>query len=246
MITLIHDGTFEGLLSCIYEAFYSRETPDSICGAHEFTPNLLSANINVVTDLEKAERVSHAIKSKISSDALRKINHAFLSEQESTGMIIFNYLKHGFKLGGKVDLHVNHDVVLAIDRLEWSVKLEMHRMLGFVRFKEIGDFFYSAIEPDNNILSLISGHFADRLRGECFILHDLRREVAFFYNRGESGYAPLLKCESECFLRDGRDRFYEELWRDFYEIIAVEGRKNPKLQRNYMPVRYWKHLTEFR
>lgn len=246
MITLIHDGTFEGLLTTIYEAFYSREKPDTICGVHEFTPNLLSTNINVITDLEKARKVSRAIRSKISSDAMRKINYAYLSELECAGMIIFNYLKLGFKVGSKVDLYMNDDVVLAINKLEWKVKLESHRMLGFVRFKAIGDFFYSAIEPDNNILSLISGHFAARLFCECFILHDLRREIAFFYNRGESGFAPLLKCESECFLKDSRDHFYAELWREFYETISIEGRRNPRQQRNYMPVRYWKHLTEFK
>lgn len=246
MITLIHDGSFEGLLTTIYEGFYSRETPDIICGIHEFTPNLLSTNINVITDLDKARKVSQAIKSKISSEAMRKINYAFLSEQESTGMIIFNYLKLAFKLGSKVDLYMNDDVVLAINKLEWKVKLESHRMLGFVRFKGIGDFFYSAIEPDNNVLSLISGHFAARLGCECFILHDLKREIAFFYNRGKSGYAPLLKKESECFLRDDRDHFYAELWREFYETIAIEGRKNPRQQKNYMPVRYWKHLTEMK
>lgn len=246
MITLIHDGTFEGLLSCIYEAFYSREKPDTICGIHEFTPNLLSTNINVTTDLEKAKKVSQAIKSKISSDAMRKINYAYLSEQECAGMIIFNYLKLGFKLGSKVDLHMNHDAVLGINKLEWKVKIERHRMLGFVRFKGIGDFFYSAIEPDNNVLSLISGHFAARLRSECFILHDLKREIAFFYNKGESGYAPLLKKESECFSKDNRDHFYTELWKEFYETISIVDRKNLKLQKNYMPVRYWKHLTELK
>lgn len=246
MITLIHDGTFEGLLTTIYEGFYSKEIPDTICGIQEFTPNLLSTNINVITDMDKAKKVSQAIKSNISSDAMMKINYAYLSEQESSGMIIFNYLKLGFKLGAKVDLHMNHDAVLGINKLEWKVKIERHRMLGFVRFKAIGDFFYSAIEPDNNVLSLISGHFAARLRCECFILHDLKREIAFFYNRGESGYAPLLKSESECFLRDNKDHFYAELWREFYETISIEGRKNPKQQKNYMPVRYWKHLTELK
>ena len=246
MIRLIYDGTFEGLMTAIYEAFYIKEIPDTICGIDELTPNLLATDITIETNLEKADKVCSAIKSKISRNAMEKVNYAYLSELESAGMAIYGYLKLGFKVGSRVDCHLSHDALLAIDKLVWKVKLERHRMLGFVRFKSVGDFFYSAIEPDHNILSLISGHFKDRLINERFIIHDLKRGIAFFNNRGDSVYAPLSKLEAQRFLKDNNDELYAELWKEFFDTVAVEGRDNPKLQKNYMPVRYWKHLTEMK
>ena len=38
---------------------------------------------------------------------------------------------------------------------------------------------------------------------------------------------------------------FRELWRLFYDTIAVEGRINPKLRRGNMPMRYWQNMTEF-
>ena len=38
---------------------------------------------------------------------------------------------------------------------------------------------------------------------------------------------------------------YRDLWKTFYQAIAIEERKNPKLQRNMMPLRYREYMTEF-
>jgi probable DNA metabolism protein len=34
------------------------------------------------------------------------------------------------------------------------------------------------------------------------------------------------------------------LWKTFHRTVAIENRINPALQRQFMPARYWKHLTE--
>ena len=41
------------------------------------------------------------------------------------------------------------------------------------------------------------------------------------------------------------ERRYQDLWRRFYDTIAVEGRINPQLRRGNMPMRYWPNMTEF-
>jgi len=41
------------------------------------------------------------------------------------------------------------------------------------------------------------------------------------------------------------ERFYRDLWRRFYDTIAIEGRYNPKLRMTHMPKRYWGTMTEF-
>ena len=38
---------------------------------------------------------------------------------------------------------------------------------------------------------------------------------------------------------------YAELWKTFFASIAIEERRNPKCQRNMLPLRYRKYITEF-
>ena len=41
MITYIYDGSFEGLLTSIYEAFYARIKPDDIKASEDYIENFL-------------------------------------------------------------------------------------------------------------------------------------------------------------------------------------------------------------
>ena len=40
------------------------------------------------------------------------------------------------------------------------------------------------------------------------------------------------------------EKEYRRLWKNYFDNIAIRERTNPRCQRNFMPVRYWKHLTE--
>ena len=80
MLRYIFDGTFEGLLTCIYEAFYRRQSPDSICCWYQLQEDLISCCTEIRTDQEKADRVLKSIRSKISAKALDHAFHAYLSK----------------------------------------------------------------------------------------------------------------------------------------------------------------------
>ncbi|MCM0649696.1 TIGR03915 family putative DNA repair protein [Clostridium swellfunianum] len=246
MICYIFDGSFEGLLTSIYEAYYSKKKPEEIIPQWQFQATLLTEPIHIQTDIVKSKRVYEAIKTKISKDALKIIYHVYLSELEGCCTLIYNYIKLGFKLGSEIDLHLHRDCVLGMHNTEKKVTYECHRMLGFVRFKSIDNMFYSAIEPDHNILGLIASHFASRLPNENWIIHDLKRNLALFYNKKEWIVTELTKVKAEDFIVMEEPELYETLWKEFYQTIAIEDRKNPRLQKRMMPARYWKHLTELR
>ena len=40
------------------------------------------------------------------------------------------------------------------------------------------------------------------------------------------------------------ERLFKQLWKTYFKAISIRERLNPRKQRNDMPVRYWKHLTE--
>jgi probable DNA metabolism protein len=40
------------------------------------------------------------------------------------------------------------------------------------------------------------------------------------------------------------EKLFQEMWKTYFKSIAIKERINPKLHKQNMPVRYWKHLTE--
>lgn len=245
MICYIYDGTFEGLLTSIYEAYYKREKPEKILREDEFIPTLITLPIFIKTDEVKASKVYEAIKTKISSNSLKFCFYVYLSEVKDSGSIIYHYVKLGFKIGKTIDMHLHEDDVLKVIKIVKKVIWEHHRMLGFVRFKEIhNNFLYSPIEPDHNIVALITPHFTERLSNENFIIHDLKREIASIYNKSQWSMMPLSKEHGIKLSTEIKEGLYEELWKEYFNSTVIHSRLNPKLQRMHMPKRYWKFLTE--
>lgn len=245
MIYYVFDGSFEGLLTSIYEAYYNYKKPEEIVPKWQFKPTLITEPLYIKTDIEKSSKVYMAIKNKISKQALELIYHVYLSEIEGCCNLIYNYIKLGFKLGRQVDLHLHEDSILNIHTINKKVINECHRILGFVRFKSIENMYYSPIEPDHNILALIAPHFSSRLPNENWIIHDLKRSLAVFHNKTEWIITPFTMENIDGLMVREESELYESLWKDFYKTIAIADRINPRYQKRNMPLRYWKHLTEF-
>ena len=243
MLVYVCDGSFEGILTAVYEAYYSRYKPGRIASRAGLQTNLLDEYIFIETSEDKSSRVYDSIIRKISRQALEHVYHVYLSNAEEPGTIIYDYLKLGFKLGSRVDLHLADDRVLKTHNISRRVGHEAHIMTGFLRFKRLnGDIYYASIGPDNNIIELLALHFAERMADRDWIIHDVGRNTAVIYNRKEwvvtDNMPDVLPGVSEDELN------YQELWKEFFNSIGISGRFNPKLQKRLMPVRYWKYITE--
>ncbi|NRT91237.1 TIGR03915 family putative DNA repair protein [Clostridium beijerinckii] len=241
----LYDDTFEGLLTSIYDAFYSNDSPPtSIYGKSQTnTPLLLGDIVEISTDINKFKKVKNAIINKINFLSLKKIYFAFLSNYEDKGIIIFNYLKVAFKLGPDVHDFLNIDVIRLVDNITKKVLNECHRFEGFIRFNEIEKkLLYSSIEPDNDILELIGDHFKNRFPREYFIIHDISRQKALIYN---TNFYEIIDMDIETYekLKFHNDE-YTDLWKTYFKATTIQERKNLKLQCRMMPKRYWKHILE--
>ncbi|NRT79222.1 TIGR03915 family putative DNA repair protein [Clostridium beijerinckii] len=241
----LYDDTFEGLLTSIYDAFYSNGSPPtSIYGKSQTnTPLLLGNIVEISTDINKFKKVKNAIINKINFLSLKKIYFAFLSNYEDKGIIIFNYLKIAFKLGPDVHDFLNIYVIRLVDNITKKVLNECHRFEGFIRFNQIEEkLLYSSIEPDNDILELIGDHFKNRFPREYFIIHDISRQKALIYN---TNFYEIIDMDMETYekLKFHNDE-YTDLWKTYFKATTIQERKNLKLQCRMMPKRYWKHLLE--
>lgn len=247
LLYFIYDGSFEGLLSSVYDAYYSCEKPDKIMRESEFYPDFFSKAVYISTDYEKYSKVFRAIKNKVSSDFMENVYYTFLSETPGASMLIYEYIKLGFLLKDKVDLYLHNQTVLSIQRIVQKVNFEVQRMNGFLRFSRVGsELYYASMEPDHNILCLIAPHFVERFASQQFIIYDLRRESAAMYNKQECVFTKLSSDDVKFLENKNDDMLYQTLWKDYFKSTTIEERRNVSLQKRLMPVRYWKHLTEYK
>lgn len=244
MRVFLHEPTFEGLLSAVYDAYYSSTKPDFICSKIVYEQNLIDEVITIKSDPIKFEKVYNAIINKISNNALNKIYYVFLSETKESSNLIYNYLQMGFKLGKDVELHINNDIVLNMDKMSNKVSYEGHRLTGFIRFKEINNILYASINPDYNILPIIGEHFKERLSNENFIIHDIKRDIALIYNKKDYYLTNLSKTQKNILMNSDDKGEYENLWKQYFKSVNIEERENPRLQKRMMPTRYWNNIIE--
>ncbi|MFI5358815.1 MAG: TIGR03915 family putative DNA repair protein [Halanaerobiales bacterium] len=240
---LIYDGSFPGLLTAIYQAFKARIKIAGIILEEEYQAGLFSNKIIVETELDKSDKVYEAVKDKISPKSLRKIYRVYLSETENSGLLIYQYLQLGFRMGKKIDSYLHNDIVDRVNKIDRKVSKEAHLLLGLLRFRKIqGGVFYAPFEPDYNIITLLAPHFVRRLPDQDWIIHDRKRMLAAIYNREEWVLTELDSLPEPKITEE--EKYYQALWQSFYKNVAIESRKNPRLQAQFMPRRYWDYLIE--
>ena len=241
--TYVYDGTFEGLLTIVFDCYIKKVIPLRIESKNNIELNFLDTLEEKITDYEKSNRIFNGIVKNISYDTLYNSYYAFLSNTKEKEINILKYLLNGFVIGPKIDTMLSIDFVFAVHSMRKRMLFEAHRLKGLLRFIEIGNnLFYASIHPDNNVIENLGHHFIRRLPTQNFIIHDKNRNTAFIYNTKEyeiiDSYNLKIPTISE------NEQKYQKLWSTFFNTIAIKERKNLRLQMQYMPKKYWKDLIE--
>lgn len=235
------DGTFNGFLCLIHESARKKERPGGILGPGGAQP-LLFETVLTETDEQLAASVRTALAARFSRRVLATGYYAFLSAMAGKEMAVYRYFSLAWTMGPRAAGLLADDRVRTVHEAGRAVSRERHRFLGLLRFSELGGVLYAPFEPEGDILPLVAGHFARRLGGERWIIHDTGRNRAAVYENGiwrvsafrTGGPLPL----------SGREREIRDLWKRYFSSTAVQTRKNAELQRQFMPKKYWKYLPE--
>jgi probable DNA metabolism protein len=243
MTTFQYDGSFDGLLSAVFEAFHQRvDVADFVAG--EPDPSLFGAPLAVATVPEHARRVEAGVASRAGHDAVERLYRAFLSEEEGVERVIFAYIRAIIRHGGLTAENLLLEPITEIARLAKRTGKEVHRMHAFVRFEEQEDCSFAArVEPDCDVLPLIGEHFRRRFPTMRWRIDDLRRGYSLVHESGELSLAPLARqpgVEAE------QEERFQDLWRTYFSAVNIPERANPRLHLQHLPRRYWRHLTEKR
>jgi hypothetical protein len=106
------------------------------------------------------------------------------------------------------------------------------------------EILYSRISPDHEVLEFLAPHFTDRFRNDPFIIHDTKRGKALVAWRGKWHIADFTSRDAALLGNTEGEDAYREMWRGYFDTIAIRERTNPRCQRNLMPARYWQNLPE--
>ncbi len=245
MTVYLYDGSFEGLMTAALTVLRRNDHVARIEPEGNGEAALFDEKVTIAARSEDSDRLVRWISSAFSPEVTARVCLAFLSEIEGMETDILRYLEKGRAIGYRFHLALGDEAVLRLNRLVHKVTKEQHRMMGLVRFSQLGSgVLYAPIEPDHNITGLLAPHFAKRMQEEDWTIHDRKRGIAAIYRSSAKRWdihQADMHGEPEF---SGEEAAYRELWQHYCAGMAIPGRKNLKLQRRFMPRRYWKYLTE--
>lgn len=236
-----YDGSFEGLLCCIFDSYANKEVLTAIYRDEDFVPTLFASRY-IQTDPDHANRVFRKVVkcSPYTADLLRKGFLTCLPEKElHLYRLVVKLLREGPGFLRNFSDETLHPVAKAVQHLMG----EAHLLKGFVRFSELGGVLGSEIEPKNRVLPVLRSHFCARYQNEKFFIYDRTHKEALFYASGKAVIRPLE--DFQMAPPDETEAAYRVLWKRFYDTIAIKERYNPKCRMTNMPKRYWGTMTEF-
>lgn len=250
MTSLIYDGTFDGLLTAIFD-IYDRKLQHVKLQKGEWRNGALFTDaLKVITDQIKVRRVLKGLKERLTPDGVQRLYIAHIAEIDNSDSTLVGYIRHVFDSEQNIEEDYGNKHVLRLSELVQMVRRERHRMEAFVRFQKLGDgTFYAAIEPDFNVLPLLIKHFQDRYADQKWVIYDHKRKYGIYYDLQKVEYMEIdfstggnLKEPSGVYFED--EGLYQHLWKNYFNSVNIPSRKNIKLHLRHIPHRYWKNLTE--
>ncbi|MEA4996714.1 MAG: TIGR03915 family putative DNA repair protein [Petrimonas sp.] len=253
MIIFTYDKTFDGLLSCVFFAYEQKKFPDFILSESDQKPLFVDEQYRIITEKEKSLRVWKALEKKLSKIAQNMMLSVWLSELPETEMLLFRYIRKNIDHPEGIEMNFGDDDVLRIKEIAQKVAKEAEQLRQFVRFQETADGIYFApVSPRYDVLSLIVSHFQSRYAGQPWIIYDTNRNTGLYYDtrsvvevsfsQKDLSNLRLGVLDEEKLSSD--ETFFQQMWKEYFKSTTIKERINLKLQRQHMPRRYWRYLTE--
>jgi probable DNA metabolism protein len=240
---LICQPNLTGFLSAIYDKYYSFKSADFIQSSNA-PINLLDNYTQINETPEKAEKVKSGIIKKGGKNFFKEICYAYLSGNTEKEQIIFEYLQLFFKRGRQVLNMFDNIYVIKFNDLKQKVLCESHRLKAFIRLQQtVQGIYYGFFSSDNDILELIAPDYVQRFNTQEFILHDYKRQKICYYNGKKLHYA-IVPDGLEIELSN-TEKMFQSLWKQYFKNVNIKERKNPRLQRQFLPKKYRHFMHEF-
>jgi probable DNA metabolism protein len=241
----VTDGTLEGLLTALFLAFEQEQQPDYIITKADSQISMFTSDVPILTSVSQATSMQETIIQTIGEQGYTNVKKLFLSDDIDAGGICYRYLRYTMPRGKRSLSHIANSAIADASTIIRQVQRESQFMIQFVRFADIGNgLYYAHISPKANVIPLIMGHFADRYNIQPFIIHDSGHCLSGVFDMTKWWLVEGVPQGISVSTAD-EDK-YRELWRTFFKTIAIPERRNPTVQRSFMPKRFWGDMCEQR
>lgn len=254
-LVLVCEDSAEGILSAIYEVYHRRlNVWHTFIETNGADYRLFAEYESIETNADKVKAVLRTLRKEFREEDVLWLDYALAAEDADRGQAIYRtvaqgrYRYHSGQRCGLFDDLKNPYVHKTFSMARRTLN-ELHHLKGFLRFEEMENgILYADMGPKNNVIALLSRHFADRFPMENFVIHDKPRDLFSVHPAGKDWYllkGAMLEGMPEQWVQSEREQDYQELFRHFCHKIAIKERKNEKLQTGMLPLRFREYMTEF-
>lgn len=241
------DGSFDGLLTAIFQGYRSGRPPDAVEHAAERQPGLFEDRVAIVTDRHAAERVWKGLGKHLGPKRRRRLWQAFLSGRPEAETLIWRYVGATIPATGRRAAPADLTARIEIDRLSARVRREAHRLKGFIRFQRTAEKQYLAlVAPRYDVLPLLRAHFEARYADQHWTIYDTQRNYGLGFDGRTTRLLHLNGADLDAGLKAVGDdeQQCQRLWQRYFAAANIPQRRNPRLHVSRLPRRFWRYLPE--
>lgn len=249
------EDSLEGILTGVYDAWLEAMASGighGHCKLAVGQPELelFCRYQEVETCPDKADKVIRTIRRRLGEEAYVWLCYAMASCVPDKAEAVYKTVVAGLSMkdGRKVFDKVTDPYVARCFDIQRNVGREIHAEMEFLRFKELENgVLLAKINPKNNVLMFLGGHFSDRLPLENFIIYDTGRHTALFHEKKKEWYMmDVLELDGMAEKKiSTEEEYYQRLFHLFCRTISIESRENRNLQKQNLPLRYRDFMPEF-
>lgn len=236
-----YDGSYHGLLCCVFDSYTRKETPISIAVTGQEQTSLYPVHL-VETDASHARRILKSLYAK-SGKAADLVKRAYLTCLPDKELCIYRLIHKLYDEGSGFLKNPTDPAVYPLHTAIRHMSGELEKLRGFIRFSEFDGIYAAEIEPKNRVLPALRAHFCNRFADQAFLIYDRTHKEVLLYSGGRWQISALDSFRMA--QPDQMEADYRRLWKTFYDTIAIKERTNPRCQRTNMPLRYRSTMTEF-
>lgn len=253
--TLIYDGSFDGLLSAVFAVYANKYPPECVhISADPNDGDLFGSTISVSSSAEHATRVLERLQRQLGRRGIQTLIYGFLIDDKDMPDTFLRIVRLALAQPDKPNILSDYGHPDVMQWTQWvkTVGREKHHMEAFVRFEEyhVHDqsepTYIACIEPQFDILPLITRFFRNRYADQQWLIFDIGRNYGVYFDKTELYRIHDLDISGEHAALSEREQYYQKLWQRYFKSTTITSRINLRQHRQMMPQRYWRYLTEKR
>ena len=251
-IVLLCEDDLESIYTAIFEAFAleldPKHTHIQFDGAESM--EFFTEYIYIDRDLDKAERVAKGLLRRFGDNVYEHLTYILCYNSEKRADVFYHVIELGMSLKYPETIfsRLGNPWVMEGFEMKRKASREIMHLLGFLRFEELKNgVLFAKFHPKSDCILFLARHFADRLPSENFIIYDTKREKCIIHPYRSQWYVRTNVKQEDFALLEESDaqNFFEQLYKEFCRSIAIQDRKNEKLQQNMLPLHFRDCMVEF-